>query len=336
MEHKTDKLISALSQMYFYEELHLEDLCYFPRENPEGNLPDLVLNLGNSMVMIKIECCPRGADQKDWVREICGSQRLAMQNILSRVLEGSLPELYNRKGEPAHLAKQLSAFPILILHGISQDTEYPALLEKYSPEALIVNCMRLEDFQRACGTLTMPMELMHFLYYRACFYGDLSTVTKAFQRKIEKEQTISEVDLMYEFLAEKYSYYPSNPAKFRLEEFREFLRILPTEKVLSFNKTYMDVIRFLTHLSRSEVSAFMERIEMLTEETKRGSGGLLSSLRPKDDRYAIFFAAKQAFPLPVLREMIYGCDRVRQVLEVVGRKEADGTLAVEFELTDHF
>ena len=333
---KSEKLLNAISQLYFYEELQLENSCYFPEENPRQDLPDLILNLGNSMVVVKLAVREDPSRSDTWVNDTCRTERMVMQEILSRVQAGTLPAFRNRRGERAELSKTVTAFPILVLDNGDREEKYPPLLEKYSPEALIVNCMLLKDFQRLCGTLTMPMELLHFLYYRACFYGDLETVTRSFQGKLQKDQPVGEVDLIYEFLADKYGYYKSNIRKFRLEDFRAFLKSLPDHRVMPEGKTQGDLLAFFSHLARGEIAAFLERMDMLSEEVRRNSGGLLSSLRPKDDRYAIFFVARDSFPLPVLRQMIYGCDRVSEVLEVVGRRKPDGTVALEFLLNDRF
>ena len=341
---KYEILLNAISQLYFFEEMRLRDICYIRQEDTDPCRPDLVVNLENCLIALKLEI--RGnhvpAQGEDhWIDETFASGRIEMLETLRQIRESTLSGYVNHKGEQLQLRKgHISAFPVLVLDNGELEQAYPKLLENYTPNGVIVNCMMLPAFRRICGTLSAPMEFMHFLYYRAAFYGDVKTVTRSFPDAINADGSIrpvNDVELVYKFLAETYGYYKTNIQRFHLDGFGEILRRIPGAAVISRQgKTGEDALRFLSHFSRAEISAFMDRIDMLKDEAGRGAGGLLSTLRPKDDQYAVFFVAKDPFPLDALRSTLYGSGRLKDIMEVVASRQTDGEIRFRFMLEDLF
>ena len=123
--------------------------------------------------------------------------------------------------------------------------------------------------------------------------------------------------------------------RFKLEQFKEFLEKFPAHFGNDINNCSVeDVILFMAHLSREEATAFIERMEILVGETGRGASGLLSSLRPRDDRYTIFFVARDLFPITVIRGMLGSGTRVRKIMEVIAHKQETEGFTLEIQLVD--
>lgn len=236
------------------------------------------------------------------------------------ILSNTIPSFKNKRGESITLNADAEVISLVIFEN-DKINEYSHLLIKHSTDGLTVNCMSFSDFQEMCRVLYTPIEIISYLNYRKSLYEKYGDMDVMIYDGIEDELIITKPKkkdaLVYQFLSERYGYKESTKNRFLIKPFQTFLHQLPEHTVESSQKsgTYQIII-FLAHFDRTEITEFMKRLIATRDEAKAGIEGICKSLRRQDNEYAILFVAGSMLKMEYLIDFVRKKAEVKKILEV--------------------
>lgn len=337
---KSEQLLSAFSEDYFFKELVLDDLWFTPPGSTKVELADLLINLGDIIVVIQLKERNEADQTNDlneenkWFADRCKSAKKQVKNTLQYISSGVLPAFMNKRGQSVQLRPDAVVIPLVVFEN-SQLVDYPPLLRKHSESGMDINCMSLADYREMCRVLVTPMEIVDYLEYRKEIYekyGDIdimvleSSDNEIFLTKPRESET-----LVRHFLVEKYEMEELSNQRRCIQFFRNFLRLLPERTVnCSASDGTYNVLTFLSHLHRFEIEAFWERFELTKSEAKQGECGLRYSLRHDIKEYAIVFSANALIPIDMLLPTIRKKANPVRILEIEIHWFDDDAFGVDF------
>lgn len=170
----SESILSAFSQMYFFEEFVQDNLLFTNQNGCEEELADLLLNLGDVVIVIQIkerEEANRTTDiikEKNWFNNKMRLAKKQTKNTIRVIKEGDLPLFPNKRGIGKAVRVDAEIVPLVVFMNDSI-RDYPHILEKHSEDGLTINCMSISDFQTMCKELISPAEIIDYLKYRCAF-----------------------------------------------------------------------------------------------------------------------------------------------------------------------
>lgn len=343
--NKSEQLLSAFAETYFYKELVLDDLCFVPDGSTEIELADLLLNLGDIIIAIQLKArndkdqTNDAVKENKWLEKKCKNAKGQVKESLHFISSGTLPMFKNKREQSIVLSANAEVIPLIVFEN-DEIKSYPHLLRKHSDNGMDINCMSFSDFQEMCRVLVTPIEIVSYLEYRNDFYKKYGEINMLMFDSDKDELIITKPSikesLVYQFLAEEYGFKESTKQGFKLPLFQDFLHSLPGHTVDSSeeNGSYK-ILLFLTHMDRTEISAFMNRIEETRIEAKKGLSGIRKSLRRADNEYAIFFVAGGIIKMDYLLSIVHEKAFVKRVLEVAIYWEDTENFRIDFWFWDN-
>lgn len=324
--HKSERLLSAFAEMYFYKDLVFDNLCFVPEESTERELADLLINLGDLIIAIQLKS-RNEIDQTDdlvkenkWLKKKCKNAKGQVKETLQFISSGSLPPFKNKRGQSIELSSNAEVLPLVVFENDMINT-YPHLLKKHTDDGLTVNCISFSDFKEMCRVLYTPIEIISYLEYRKALYekqGEIDImIFDGFEDELIITKPTKKESLVYQFLSERYGYKKSQKNSNLIKSFQEFLHLLPEHTVASsdHNGSY-NILLFLAHMDRTEIIEFMKSLIETRDEAKNGFKGICKSLRRKDNEYAILFVAGGILKMEYLLEQVRKKAEVKRILEV--------------------
>lgn len=324
--NKSEQLLSAFSEDYFFKELVLEDLCFTPEGASEMEVADLLINLGDTIIAIQLKA-RNDKDQTDdslveakWLQKKCKVAKGQAKDTLQFISSGTLPAFCNKRGQSVLLQPDAEVIPLVVFEN-SQIGDYPHLLRKHSDSGMNINCMSFSDYCEMCRVLVTPMEIVEYLEYRKTIYEDHGDIDIMILNGMDNEMVLTKPreneSLVHQFLAEKYGMKESAKHRLCIQYFRNFLHLLPERTVNSSvqDGTY-SVLLFLAHFHRYEITEFWDMLEHTKTEAKQGATGIRHSLRRGISGYVIMFVANGFIPMDTLLPIIRCKVDPIQVLEI--------------------
>ena len=324
--NKSEQLLSAFAESYFYKELVFDELCFIPKGKTEIELADLLINLGEYIIAIQLKARNESDKTDDyhieskWLEKKCKDAKGQVKETLHFITSKMIPSFKNKLGETIELDTHAEVIPLVIFEN-SGIKEYPHLLKKHSETGITINCMSFSDFQEMCKALYTPIEIISYLKYRKNLYENYGEMDIMIFDGVDNELVITrptkKESLVYQFLSERYSYKESTKNSFLIKPFQEFLHQLHEHTVDSSQKDgSYQILVFLAHLDRVEISEFMKRLIETRDEAKNGMEGICKSLRRQDNEYAIMFVAGAMLKMEYLLSIVRKKADVKKVLEV--------------------
>ncbi len=342
--NKSEKLLSAFSEEYFYKEFVIDNLCFVPNGATEIELADLLINLDDIIVAIQLKT--RDDDSKSldvqkeikWLDKKCRSAKGQIKDTLKFISSGELPSFENKRGQNVKLRADAQIIPLVVFEN-DQIEEYPHLLRRHSDTGLNINCMSFVDFQEMCKVLITPIEIVSYLEYRKELFENHGDVDVMIFDGIDDELVMTkptqQESLVYQFLAEAYGIQNSVKQESYIPFFKSFMHLLPDRVIKSSIDTgSYDLLLFLAHMNRNEIVSFWTRLEETKKEAKRGVRGILKSMRRVDGEYAILFVAGGIIDLDTIYSLVQESADVKKVLEVAIYWEDKEYFNVDFLLSD--
>ncbi len=342
--NKSEQLLCAFSEDYFFKELVLEDLHFIPDGSSEKEVADLLINLGDVIIAIQLKARSDNDQTGDipaetkWLRKKCKVAKGQVKETLQFISSGTLPAFRNKRRQSVLLQPDAEIIPLVVFEN-SQIGDYPHLLRKHSDSGMNINCMSFSDYCEMCRTLVTPMEIVEYLEYRKNLYENHGEVDIMVLNGRDNEMVLTRPreneSLVHQFLAEKYGMKESSKHKQSIEYFRNFLHLLPERTITSsaLKSTY-SILLFFAHFQRYEIVEFWDLLEHTKTEAKQGDVGILHSLRNEISEYVIMFTANGLIPmdslLPIIRRKI---DPI-QVLEIEVHWVDKDTFGIDFILWD--
>lgn len=337
---KSEQLLSAFSEDYFFKELVLDDLWFTPPGGTKIELADLLINMGDIVVAIQLkernEADQTGdpKEEKKWFDDRCKSAKKQVKATLQYISTGVLPAFVNKRGQSVSLQSDATVIPLVVFEN-SQLSDYPPLLRKHSESGMNINCMSLADYREMCRILVTPMEIVDYLEYRKEIYekhGDIDImILEGSENRLVLTKPRKNETLVHQFLVEKYEMKEIADQRLCIQFFRNFLRLLPERTVncSAADGTY-NVLTFLAHLQRFEVAAFWDGFEETKVESKQGEYGIRHSLRNEVSKYTIVFTANGMIPMDVLLPIIRKKANPLRVLEIEIHWFDDDAFGIDF------
>jgi hypothetical protein len=337
---KSEQLLSAFSEDYFFKELVLDDLWFTPPGSTKVELADLVINLCDIVVAIQLkerneeDKTGDPKEEKKWFDDRCKSAKKQVKKTLQYISAGVLPAFVNKRGQSVLLQSDATVIPLVVFEN-SQMSDYPPLLRKHSESGMNINCMSLADYREMCRVLVTPMEIVEYLKYRKAIYenhGDLDImILERTDNEIVLTKPRKNETLVHQFLIEKYEVKEIADQRLCIQFFRNFLHLLPERTVncSSADGTY-NVLTFLAHLQRYEIATFWDGFEATKTEAKQGEFGIRHSLRHEISGYVIVFTANGMIPIDVLLPIIRKKTNPVRVLEIEIHWFDDDAFGIDF------
>lgn len=324
--NKSERLLSAFSEDYFFKDLVIEDLCFTPEGASEVEVADLLINLGDTIIAIQLKA-RNDKDQTDdalaeskWLQKKCKVAKGQAKDTLQFISSGTLPAFHNKRGQSVFLRSDAEVIPLVVFEN-GQIGDYPHLLRKHSDSGMNINCMSFSDYCEMCRILVTPMEIVEYLEYRKAIYEEHGDVDIMILNGIDNEMVLTKPreneSLVHQFLAEKYGMKESAKQNPSIQYFRNFLHLLPDRTVNSSTQTgSYDIMLFLSHFHRYEITEFWDLFEHTKLEAKQGAMGVRHSLRSDIGEYVIMFMSNGLVPVEVLLPSIRRVVEPKQVLEI--------------------
>lgn len=326
---KSEELLSAFSENFFFKELVFDSLHFTPDGGSEVELADLLINLGDIIIAIQLKERNEKHQTHDidkemiWFQKKCKAAKSQVKDTLEFISSGELPAFTNKRGQRVFFSSDAEMIPLVVF---KNDTiiSYPHLLEKHSDEGININCMSFEDFEKMCRMLSSPIEIVEYLKYRKIFAeknGDVnySIFTDDGESIIITKPNNKEA-LIMQFLAEEYGVEEAEKHLLNLSIFRSLLYQIPEHIIeTSEENGSINLLTFFAHMNRCEISTFLEQLESTKLEAFEGSKGMLHSIRREDGAYVIVFVSGTVIPIEAL--WMYICEtkniEVKHLLEIV-------------------
>lgn len=296
----SENILSAFSQMYFFEEFVQDNLVFVDQRGNEEELADLLLNLGDVIIAIQIKEREEANRTKDAEKEkkwFDNKTRLAKKQVkktIKAIKEGNMPPFPNKRGIKKAVRADAEIIPLVVFMNDSI-SDYPHVLEKHSNDGQTINCISLSDFQMMCKELISPAEIINYLKYRCDFYskyGDVGIIVyEATETEILISKPTKNEKLIKHYLIEEYGIDELRQGKEQYEKFRWFLRESAIRSTTGRDsEETFSILLFLAHFNRKEIRAFGERVLLARDNAQKREYGIVGSIR-RDDSYAIFFVS---------------------------------------------
>ena len=310
---ESERLLSAFSQVYFFEELVQDNLQYTDQNGNTKELADLILNLGNYVVAIQIkerseaDRTRDSAIEQKWFDDRMRTAKRQIKNTVDYIRQGALPAFKNKRGVNITVRSDAEIIPLVVFMNESI-TDYPHILEKHTDEGMTVNCMSLPDFQIMCSELVSPAEMIDYLEYRHSFYEKNGPVNYLFYKASETDMIISHPTkneaLIHQFLAEKYGVEEVRKGNTLFDHFRWFIQQTAERSTVGRDhEATFTILLFFAHFRRNEIRAFWDRLVLAKDKAQVGEYDIVGSIRRND--YVVFFVASapnQVFSMDYLLE----------------------------------
>lgn len=314
--NRSEKLLSAFSEDYFFKELVLDDLWFSLPNSNRVELADLLINLGDVVVAIQLKerneenQTENLEEETKWLVDRGKVAKKQVKQTLEHIASGNLPAFSNKREQSVRLSPYATVIPLVVFENRCI-SEYPHLLWKHSESGMNINCMSFDDYCEMCRVLVTPMEIVEYLEYRRKIYEEHGEVDIMFLDSVDDTLVFTKPRkreaLVHHFLIEKYGVKESDKQKLPIQIFRNYLHLFPERTVNSSseNATY-NVLCFLAHLQRFEIAEFWVAYKATIDEAKQNATGIRHSLRNELSNYAIVFVAngliQQAELLPIIHE----------------------------------
>ncbi len=343
---ESEKILSAFSQMYFFEEIVQDNLQFVSHDGSTQELADLLLNMGDSIIAIQIKersDSARTTDsiiEKKWFDKKMSLAKKQIKTTMSFIKEGKIPAFQNKRGITKIIRADAEIIPLVIFLNESI-TEYPHILERHSETGLTVNCMSFADFQVMCSELISPAEMIDYLKYRCGFYEANGPVNVIIREFSENDMLIirpaANETLLHLFLIEKYGIDELKQGNEQFELFRWFVRQTAERSIVGRDNfaTY-SILLFLMHFRRNEIKEFMKRLILARDKAKAGNYGIAGSLR-RGDSYAIFFVSSpphQSLSMEYLSKLARRKCNPQKLLQVYAWWEDNENYRIDYILQD--
>ena len=310
--NNSERLLSAFSEKYFFQDLVMDDLKFTPPGTTEKELADLVVNLGDTIIAVQLKARDDAfythdkAKETTWLAKRCRDAKKQVKESIEYIKTGLFPEFCNKRGVASALNPGAKVVPLVVFDNV-EVLDYPHLLRKHSEDGMNINCMSFADYQQMCHTLVTPMEIVQYLEYRESFYEENGDPDIVILEGLNDELLITrprkQEALVFQFLTERYTYKDAKSWSEALPFFQNFLHMLPDRITMSSsNCGALEIIRFLSHLNRAEISAFCESMISTQIEAKDFKAGILHSLRTDD--FVILFIANKFYSVDELLAIV--------------------------------
>ena len=324
--NKSEQLLSAFSEDYFFKDLVIDDLCFTPEGASVVEVADLLINLGDTIIAIQL----KARNDKDqtgdtlaenkWLQKKCKIAKGQVKDTLQFISSGTLPTFRNKRGQLILLQADAEVIPLVVFEN-NQIEDYPHLLRKHSASGMNINCMSFSDFCEMCRILVTPMEIVEYLEYRKAIYEEHGDVDIMILNGINDEMVLTKPQekesLVHQFLAEKYGMKNSAKQNPSIQYFRNFLHLFPDRTVnSSIQGGSYDIMLFLAHFHRYEITEFWDLFEHTKSEAKQGAMGVRHSLRSDIGEYVIMLMSNGLVPVEMMLPSIRRVVEPKQVLEI--------------------
>ena len=342
---KSEQLLSAFSEDYFFKELVLDDLNFIPEDSSKIELADLIINLGDTILAIQLKERNNEnqtsdlASENKWFNDRCKEAKKQVKRSLELISSGTLPAFQNKRGQNVNLKSNAAIIPLVVFDN-NQITEYPHILRKHSDSGMDISCMSFPDYCEMCRILVTPMEIIEYLEYRKAIYvehGDIDfMILNGHDNEIVLTKPQSRESMVHQFLAEKYGMKEAKRHALFIQYFRNFLHLLPERTVRSSDQdSVYYVLLFLAHMQRYEIAEFWDVLEATKKEAKQGGTGIRHSLRHDISKYVILFTANGLIPIEVLLPIIRRKTNPERILEIEVRWFDDDAYGIDFLYWDN-
>ena len=338
--NKSEKLLSAFADMYFFKELVYDDLCFIPENDTEKELADLVVNLEDYILAIQLKSRNK-TDQTNeviaenkWLQRVTKHAKRQVKKSMDYIQSGTLPKFKNKRGQTIEFDKTAEIISLVVFEN-SFIKEYHHILKKHSDDGITINCISFDDFKEMCRVLFTPMEILSYLEYRNEMFEnngevDISIFEGSNGETIITKPTHNE-SLVYQFLTEKYGYSKSKSIEKELDFFQLFLQQLPNHTVVQSQKNASyEIVLFLAHMERDEIELFVKYLDDTRKKARGRKSKIIHSLRHKIKKYAIVFVTNSFFDMKFLNDFISKKANVKAILQVLVYWESKDVFRIDF------
>lgn len=322
--NSSELLLSEFASNTLIKEFIFDDLCYTPINESEIELADLIINLGDYIIVIQLKAREekyRTFDkdkEEKWLLKKCKEAKAQIKTSIQLISSGNLPEFKNIHGQSVRINSDAVIVPLVIFMNASID-RYSHLLCKHSNEGIDVNCMSFDDFKEMCKILVTPYEIVLYLNYRKKFYMDVGEVDYYIT---DDEKSFSIIKpglketLANRFLYERYGDDTKLINDINVYKYVRFLDNIHEHMVLMSEKNAdWEIVSFLGRLDRRELVIFVNQLEDTIDLAKKKTCDLVHSMR-LENKYAVLFVSGGMIEIDDLIQSIPKLKDVSRILEI--------------------
>ena len=297
--NKSEQLLSAFSEEFFFKDLLIDDLHFTPNNQSEIELADLIINLGDIIVVIQLkgrddnQSLKNTDDELKWLESRAKKAKKQAKSSATWIRSGKLPAFKNKSGLEIKLNPSAKIIPLVVFENEALK-EYPHLLRKHSSNGENINCISFVDYQEMCKNLISPFEIVDYLEYRLKTIQrfDSPDIIIHDQKNgfamahIKKGESMTAL-----YLSETYGIKIFLKKTFHLGAFQLLLHNLPEKTTYSTNDDVVyQVIKFMAHFDRLVIDEVVKTISKYKRRLFYNQKIRIIT-RPNDD-YAVLIVSK--------------------------------------------
>lgn len=347
MVNESEKILSAFSKLYFFNELVHDNLKFTPTGDTEKEVADVLLNLWDVIIAIQLkwrndkDISDEEEKEIKWFGKKCRDAKRQVKESIGYIQKGDLPAFENGRKQKIVLNSEAKIIPLIIFMN-KEIKQYEHIIWKHSDDGMNVNCMSYEDFQKMCEVLVTPIEIVEYLEGRLKFYENNGSVDFLIHESEDGTITFTKPKrseaLVFQFLSESYGIQKAQTLERYTQMFRDFLHRLPGHTIIrSEENSDYEMISFFSHFNRLEIQPFIERLDLTVQKAREGEYKLTGSLRNILRKYVILFVSSRygnGVPMEYLLENVPDKAEVETLLQVVIYWENDLEYRVDFHYCD--
>lgn len=118
--NKSEQLLSAFSEDYFFKELVVDELHFKPDKSSEREVADLLINLDDIIIAIQL----KARNDKDqtgdfsvenkWLQKKCKVAKGQVKETLQFISSGTLPAFCNKRGQEVFIRSDAEVIPLVV------------------------------------------------------------------------------------------------------------------------------------------------------------------------------------------------------------------------------
>lgn len=153
MVNESEKILSAFSKLYFFNELVHDNLKFTPMGDTEKEVADVLLNLWDVIIAIQLkwrndkDISDEEEKEIKWLGKKCRDAKRQVKESIGYIQRGDLPAFENGRKQKIVLNSEAKIIPLIIFMN-KEIKQYEHIIWKHSDDGMNVNCMSYKDFQK--------------------------------------------------------------------------------------------------------------------------------------------------------------------------------------------
>lgn len=258
----SEKIVSLLSQGYFYSEFTYNDLVFTITGVGDLEFSDTVIKFNDRLLLIQIkEKTSSTVSPETWFKNNIKLANKQHKDTLKYINDNPDLSFSNNCGNVLNINELKNLHPIFLTIFVNDEIhQYEKI--KISQHIGTYNIFSHSDFELVCQKLITPLEILNYLQFRINFLSNYNTnivIKNLPNGEIQIISIQNEEDLINAYLWETYE--DNLEISHNCEFFRYILGNYKSKIYDSDKDYYSKIIEVLMRLNRKEINLLSERLQ---------------------------------------------------------------------------